>query len=236
MSSTQDVLNEIAIFNERKSRLYGAVLSWLQSACKEVPTKEMELYLYSTEGALDILQMYKGFTAAGRYEHISKRDLRSDGLTSLTEVIVKRALEVCKCREKLAGIYGGKLLPLFTPEIWKWLMSRRQSNWKSNFSEAKQFLRKTGECTLNELKAHLKQQNTKRSQDEPYFSYSYRNNELFRNACQTLGIPETATHAEGKLAYRKLCGTAHPDKGGTHDAFIAVNGAWDVFCNRRPAK
>ena len=55
---------------------------------------------------------------------------------------------------------------------------------------------------------------------------------------ETLGLPSSATLAEIKLAYRKRALATHPDRGGTADAFRAVQSAYEAALERRkhPAK
>jgi len=42
-----------------------------------------------------------------------------------------------------------------------------------------------------------------------------------------LGIRDGATAIEAKTAYRDAARQAHPDHGGTHEAFLRVQAAWD---------
>jgi hypothetical protein len=42
-----------------------------------------------------------------------------------------------------------------------------------------------------------------------------------------LGIHDRATAVEAKTAYRDAAMQAHPDHGGTHEAFLRVQAAWD---------
>lgn len=44
---------------------------------------------------------------------------------------------------------------------------------------------------------------------------------------EVLGIPTTASPDEIKTAYRRACARSHPDRGGTEDAFQAVQAAYD---------
>lgn len=52
----------------------------------------------------------------------------------------------------------------------------------------------------------------------------------------TLGVPQTATAAEIKRAYRRKAKEHHPDAGGKEDAFKAVSGAYDVLCDPEKRK
>ena len=45
---------------------------------------------------------------------------------------------------------------------------------------------------------------------------------------QTLGVDKSATQAEIKKAYRKLCVIHHPDKGGDSDKFKEIADAYNV--------
>jgi len=42
-----------------------------------------------------------------------------------------------------------------------------------------------------------------------------------------LGVSKTSSDAEIKAAYRKLAKEYHPDKGGSHEKFAEINGAYD---------
>lgn len=50
----------------------------------------------------------------------------------------------------------------------------------------------------------------------------------------TLGVSKTATQDEIKKAYRKLAMEHHPDRGGDHARFAAINEAYDIL--KDPAK
>lgn len=44
-----------------------------------------------------------------------------------------------------------------------------------------------------------------------------------------LGVDRTATAEEIKAAYRAKASAAHPDRGGSHDAMVALTTAYDVL-------
>ena len=47
------------------------------------------------------------------------------------------------------------------------------------------------------------------------------------SAHDTLGVPSTATSEEIKAAYRRLAMKLHPDRGGTHEEFKALQEAYE---------
>ena len=54
-------------------------------------------------------------------------------------------------------------------------------------------------------------------------------------ACEVLGVTATATETEIKQAYRRLVLIAHPDRGGSSEAFIQVNEAYEILTGQRKA-
>src|SRR5688572_19231439 len=44
-----------------------------------------------------------------------------------------------------------------------------------------------------------------------------------------LGVHRNASHRAIKVAYRERAKSAHPDAGGSADAFLALNRAWKVL-------
>lgn len=46
---------------------------------------------------------------------------------------------------------------------------------------------------------------------------------------ETLGVPKDASQSDIKKAYRKKASQNHPDKGGDHTTFVAVQTAYDVL-------
>lgn len=51
------------------------------------------------------------------------------------------------------------------------------------------------------------------------------------NCYKILGISQHATPQEIRLAYKQASLRSHPDKGGSHDAMVAVNQAYSVLSN-----
>ncbi len=47
------------------------------------------------------------------------------------------------------------------------------------------------------------------------------------SAFAVLGLPSSATQPEIKRAYKRLAKSAHPDGGGTHEAFLKLNQAYE---------
>ena len=52
-----------------------------------------------------------------------------------------------------------------------------------------------------------------------------------KNHYDTLGVSETASDKDIKIAFRKLAGQHHPDKGGNESKFKEVNEAYDTLKN-----
>ena len=51
-----------------------------------------------------------------------------------------------------------------------------------------------------------------------------------------LGLTPGVSEAEVKHAYRRLCLVVHPDRGGSSEAFIRVNNAYEILTGvQRPA-
>jgi DnaJ-class molecular chaperone len=48
-------------------------------------------------------------------------------------------------------------------------------------------------------------------------------------AFETLGVKPGATLKECKSAYRKAAMEHHPDRGGTHNAFLEIRRAWGIL-------
>jgi preprotein translocase subunit Sec63 len=47
------------------------------------------------------------------------------------------------------------------------------------------------------------------------------------NPFKVLGIPSSSTISEIKIAYRRAAAQNHPDRGGSHQAMVAVNAAYE---------
>jgi preprotein translocase subunit Sec63 len=56
------------------------------------------------------------------------------------------------------------------------------------------------------------------------------------NPFKVLGIPNTSTISEIKIAYRRAASQNHPDLGGSHLAMVAVNAAYEELIENRSGR